>query len=124
VAFFARNAETYTDGRGGFGLPLDIGAYDVVVEPPAGSNYPWLVKPNQAIGGSPDPITREWSIENPVPITGTASFRTTVGLVPVVMGEIRAYAILETETETRTIQIGRTTTDAEGHYTLLLPPSL
>ena len=127
VALYARNAETYTDGRGGFGLPLDVGAFDVVVEPPAGSNYPWLVVPNQQIGsaGSEVAFTREWSIENPVPISGTASFRTGPDtLVPVVMGEIRAYAILETETGTRTIQIGRTTTDAEGHYTLLLPPSL
>lgn len=124
AAFFARSTDTLSDPNGLFVLRLDVGVYDIVVEPPVGTNFPWSVVLDQPIGssgGEPVPAP-PLELQNPVPISGIASFAGEGGAVA--EGEVRAYAVIETESGFRALQIGRTTTDAEGRYTLLLPPSL
>jgi hypothetical protein len=124
IARYARSNSALTDLDGRFGFGLDVGVYDLIIEPPAGSNFPWLVQPDQAIGGSDAPLSNVYELENPVTLTGTAVFGMGDDRLPVANGEIRAYAVLETGGGTRAVPIGRTTTDETGHYTLLLPPSL
>lgn len=124
VARYARTNMSLTDMSGLFRLDLDVGVYDVVIEPPAMSNYPWLVIPDQAIA-SDAALTQMYELENPVTVSGSAFFDVGEDDLPVANGEIRAYAILEgRDGSTRAVQIGRTSTDADGHYTLLLPPSI
>ncbi|MEQ9073636.1 MAG: carboxypeptidase-like regulatory domain-containing protein [Sandaracinaceae bacterium] len=124
VARFARAAVTATDLDGRFALPLDVGVYDLVFEPPVGSNFPWLVLPDNPIR-SDSPVTSVYDLQNPVVLSGTARFTGEGDLIPVNGGEIRAYAVLEgSDGRSRAVQIGRASIDADGRYTLLLPPSL
>jgi len=124
VARFARSATTSTDLDGRFALPLDVGVYDLVVEPPAGSNFPWLVLPDNPVR-SDVPVTNVYDLQNPVLLSGTARFAGEGEMIPVNGGEIRAYAVLEGDDgRERAVQIGRASIDPEGRYTLLLPPSI
>jgi len=124
VAFLARSSQTTTDTMGLFDLRLDVGVYDLVIEPPAGTNFPWRIQRDVAIGGAEAPLTSVYELSNPVPITGVATWLVEGEAQPVVDGEVRAYAILESDEGTRTVLVGRATTDATGAYTLLLPPSI
>ncbi|MFK7985020.1 MAG: hypothetical protein AB8I08_03240 [Sandaracinaceae bacterium] len=122
IASLARSSSTVTDLDGVFNVNLDVGVYDVVVEPAGGSNYPWLVVPDQPIGGSAAPLNNVFELATPVTMTGVARFE---GTALAVGAEVRAYAIVEsTDTSTRAIQIGRAVTDESGAFTLLLPPSI
>lgn len=127
AARYARTNMSITDMNGLFALDLDVGVYDIVIEPPPGSNYPWLVVPDQAIA-SDATLSNVYELENPVLVTGVAAFENPdegAAPIPVANGEVRAYAVLETaDGSTRAVQIGRASTDADGNYTLLLPPSL
>ncbi len=118
VAIYARSSEAMTDPEGQFNLPLDIGLYDVVVEPPSGTHWPWAIQRNVPIGGADAVVTTVVALDPPVPLSGRATF---VGDRPVAGAEVRAYAIVAEEGATRTIQVGRARTDQDGRYTILLP---
>lgn len=125
VAFLARSSQTTTDPMGLFDLRLDVGLYDVVIQPPPGTNFPWRVERDVAIGGSMAPLTSVYELDNPVPISGTATWNVDGTIQPVADGEVRAYAVIEADDgSVRTVLVGRATTDARGAYTLLLPPSI
>lgn len=121
VAVYARSAEALADSDGQFQLPLDVGLYDVVVEPPSGTNWPWVIQRDVAIGASDTVLTTVVEVGAPVPLTGYAVFEEGS---PVVRGEVRAYAVLDEGDGLRTMMIGRAQTDAAGRFTLLLPSSL
>lgn len=123
-AIFARSSDAMSDHEGLFGLPLDIGVYDLVVIPPPNTGYPWAVEADFPVGSLDAVIERTLTLENPVPLTGVASFDGPDGPIAVAGGEIRAYAVIENDAGVRAIHIGTATTDEEGHYTLLLPPRL
>lgn len=59
-----------------------------------------------------------------MPITGVATWAVDGTTQPVANGEIRAYAVIESDAGVRAVLVGRATTDASGAYTLLLPPSI
>lgn len=122
VAVYARSSEELTDPNGQFNVPLDVGLYDVIVEPPSGTNWPWAIQRDVAIGGSESPLTNVVELSAPVPLSGRAVHADGTFVAG---GELRAYAIVsEAEGSTRAVQIGRTHIDAEGNFTLLLPSSL
>jgi hypothetical protein len=118
VAIYARSSEAMTDPDGQFHLPLDIGLYDVVVEPPSGTHWPWALQRDVAIGGADAVLTSVIELAAPVPLSGRATF---VGGRPVAGAEVRAYALVREASGTRTIEVGRARTDADGRYTVLLP---
>lgn len=118
VALYARSSEVTTDGEGQFLLPLDIGLYDLVIEPPSGTGWPWAIHRDVAIGGADAVVTNVIELGAPVPLVGRASFE---GGRPVAGAEVRAYAILSEDDGPRTIQVARARTDEEGRYVLLLP---
>lgn len=123
VAVYARSSEALTDPDGRFNVPLDIGLYDIVVEPPSGTSWPWAIERDVAIGGTGTDAVRGAVIElsPPVPLAGRALFP---GDLPVAGAEIRAYGMVDLEDgSTRAIQIGRAQSDEEGRFTLLLPSS-
>lgn len=121
VAVYARSTETLTDSMGQFDLPLDIGLYDIIVEPPVGTNWPWALERNLPIGGTDGFIQPVIQIGAPVPVSGRVYYEELDGM-PAAMAVVRAYAILdEGEGATRTVQIGQATADADGNFTLLLP---
>ncbi len=122
VAVYARSSEALTDPDGRFNVPLDIGLYDIVVEPPSGTSWPWAIERDVAIGGAGGTTAAGGDaieLTPPVPLAGRAFFP---GDLPVAGAEIRAYGMVELEDgSTRSIPIGRTQTDADGQFTLLLP---
>ena len=123
-AFLARSNQTVTDPMGLFDLPLDVGLYDLVIEPPLGTGFPWTIQRDVAIGGSDAPLTSVYELAHPVPITGVVTWDVNGDAVPMVDGEVRAFAVIESAAGVRAVQIGRSTTDETGAYTLLLPPSI
>ena len=68
AALYARSSTTLSDFEGRFGLRLDIGTYDVVVQPPRETNFPWTILPPIEIGGS-EAFGRDIELASPVPIT-------------------------------------------------------
>lgn len=114
-----RPGEAITDGEGTFRLPLDVGVYDLIVESPGGSGFPWVVRPGFAMAA------REWTevfdVRHPVALRGQARFEDGS---PVVGAEIEAYAIVRLATRERVVPVGRAATNAEGGFLLFLPPEL
>lgn len=113
----ARSTDVLTDLDGVFRLDLDVGVFDLVVEPSAGSGYPWWIETGVGIGGSDRPINRVAELRAPVVVDGTLE-----GFEGDRISGAEIYAY--TRHEGRLIAIGRVTTDAAGELHLLLPPTL
>jgi hypothetical protein len=113
----ARSTDGLTDADGEFRLDLDVGIFDLVVEPSVASGYPWWIETGVPIGGGDRPINRVAELRAPVAVDGTLE-----GFEGdrIAGAEIYAY----TRVEGRLIAIGRVTTDTEGELHLLLPPTL
>ncbi len=124
AAFLARSNQTVTDPMGLFDLRLDVGFYDLVIEPPTGTGFPWLIQRDVAIGGSEAPLTSIYELDHPLPLSGRVTWDVDGVAMPMAEGEIRAYAVVESDAGTRAILVGRATSDADGRYRLLLPPSI
>lgn len=123
AAPYNRSGETVTDATGQFTLPLDLGAYDVIIKPPAGSNFPWRVAPAMVFGSSVV-VQNTFEIGAPVPLNGVV-----IGPGDDASGmagaEVQAFAIVEEEGgAVRAIPVARTMSREDGSYTLLLPPRL
>jgi hypothetical protein len=120
VSLLNRPNETLTDPVGNFQLPLDVGVYDLVAEPPVGSGFPWVVRP--AFAMSARAWTEPLDVRDPVAIRGSAHFDTGGAAA---VAQVTAYAMVTGENgETRPVAIGRATTDAAGAFLLLLPPDV
>lgn len=118
VARRNRSNESFVGSMGEFRLPLDIGLYDVVVEPTARSGYPWWIEPGVGIGGASATLSRVYEMRAPVVFMGTL---TDAGGAGIEGAEVRAFGELSTG---RLLPIGRATTGEDGVLRLLLPPEL
>ena len=114
----ARSTDSVTSVTGEFRLALDVGVFDLVVEPSMGSGYPWWVETDVGIGGGDRPINRLAEMRAPVVVEGTLE---SFDGVRIDGAEIHAFARLPNG---RLVAIGRATTDEDGELRLLLPPSL
>lgn len=121
AALLNRSAETISGGDGRFVLPLDVGVFDLVVEPPAGSGYPWFVLREYAIGGSGAPLSEPFDLRAPVAMRGRARYDDGAAVAG---AQIEAFAIVGAEGRERPVPIARATSDAEGAFLLLLPPAI
>lgn len=113
-----RSSEGSVGSLGEFRLPLDIGVYDLVVEPSDRSGYPWWVEPDVGIGGATGTPSRTCEMRAPVVFMGTLSAASDV---PIEGAEIHAFGVLPSG---RLVAIGQTTTGDDGTLRLLLPPEL
>lgn len=114
----ARSTDSVSSTTGEFRLALDVGVFDLVVEPTMGSGYPWWVETDVGIGGGDRPINRLAEMRAPVVIDGTLE---SFDGARIAGAEVHAFARLANG---RLVAVGRTTTDASGELHLLLPPSL
>jgi hypothetical protein len=112
--------------HGSFELPLDPGEYDLLVQPLPDSGYPWLVRPRLAVqpdSGEPSSSVGAISVAYPIVVRGVV--KDPQGNA---MGDATINVwlpIADAQGAARTaVQIAETTTDADGRYTLLLPPSI
>lgn len=120
-ALLNRPGEAVSDATGRFSLPLDVGVYDLVVEPPTASGFPWIVRPSYGIGGSAAAVTEVLDVRPPAAVPGSAFFEDGE---PVSDAQIDVYAIVGVDGLERAVPIGRASTDAEGAFLLLLPPAI
>lgn len=118
VTRLARSSTATSGALGDFRVELDVGVYDLVVQPPEASRYPWSIVLDYGIGGSSAPLADVVQIDAPVVVESDLSWLDGGALAS---AEVRAYAVTP---DHRVIQVGRTTSDAEGHARLLVPPML
>ena len=122
VALLNRPSEALSDPTGQVSLPLDVGVYDLVVEPPVGSQFAWVVRPYFGIGGSTAGLREVFDVRTPVVVRGQAHFE---DAGPLDGAEITAYALVDDAAgERRPVPIGRASAAPDGTFLLLLPPSL
>ena len=126
-AALPRSTSTITDDQGAFRLGVDQGASDLSVRPPDSSGYPWLVHPRVTVQLDDDAVQLDdLVLPSPAVLHGTILDPSGKGAANVVIDAwlpVRDSSVEGGLTGT-VIQIGTTTTDADGRYTLLLPASL
>lgn len=115
VARFARPAMALSGPMGDFRLDLDVGVYDVVVEPPEGSGFPWTVVLDYGIGGSTQTLADVMQVDAPVVVDGVVTWQDGGVLAG---AEVRAFAITS---DGRPVMVGRATSDADGEARILVP---
>lgn len=120
-------ATTTLDATGMFFLGVDPSTYDFFIKPPAGTNFPWYVRPSTLVA-SGDQATLDLgavTVRYPAVLVGRVSTAEGVPTGAVV----RAWLPLtindgENGFAERVVQIGEAVADDFGTYTLALPPSI
>ncbi len=122
VARLARSSDVTSSSLGQFALPLDVGVYDIRVEPPAGSGFPWLVAPAFPVGSTGAVFAMgNLAVRAPIVVRGGALY----GDAGAVAGaEVRAFAIVGPDGAQRAVQVGQATVGMDGTFLLYLPPSI
>lgn len=118
LARAARSVDAVADVMGEFRLELDVGVYDLVVEPSAASGYPWWVATDVAIGGTDHPVRQVAELHPPVVVDAT--LETEMG-ARIAGAEVHAFTRLPSG---RLVPIGRATSDDDGVVRLVLPSEL
>lgn len=97
-----------------------------MVKPPAESGFAWQVLHNVDIGSREVDFVTLIDVASPVPVSGTLSYDGNPAAVTTLEGaEIRAYTIIESETDgERAVEVGKAVVNEDGEYKLLLSPSL
>jgi hypothetical protein len=115
TACMPRGAQTTTDSHGLFTLSLDPGTYAPAVEPAQGSRFPWATQ--TLLVGPTDVVVPLVTV--PAPAYGGLTLHDPADN-PVVDALIR---VLELPKSGPAVEVGRTITDASGHYDMYLAPS-
>lgn len=118
VARLARPATAVSGPMGDFRLELDVGVYDVFVEPPDGSGFAWTVVLDYGIGGTTATLADVMQVDAPVVVESDLTWLDGGALSG---AEVRAFAITP---DHRAVMVGRTTSDAHGHARMLVPAML
>jgi hypothetical protein len=126
-AALPRSMSTITDDHGTFRLGVDQGASDLSVRPPDTSGFPWLVHPRVTVQLADDTVQLgELTLPHPAVLHGTILDPSGAPASNVAVDAwlpVRDSSAPSGLTGT-VIQIGTTTTDENGRYTLLLPATL
>lgn len=129
---YARSAVAVTDDRGRFFLNVDLGYFDLSVEPPAETGFPWVQNLNREISEdagalAPDAGTKPVQLtplvsRAPVIVAGRVIY---AGDSPLAGATVEAFALVESITRgRRAVRIAHTVSDKEGNYRLALPPEV
>ncbi len=127
VASYNRSKQATSDAKGMFQVPVDLGVYDVVIKPAAGSGFAWQVLYDVEIAARRNTFATRVTLDSPVLVQGTlhyldADARAQTSLVG---AEVHAYTtVTEAGSKTRSIEVGRSTADDTGQVTLLIAPNL
>ncbi|MCB9666532.1 MAG: hypothetical protein H6715_00195 [Myxococcales bacterium] len=120
AAAYNRSNQTQTDASGGFLLLLDVGRYDLVIQTPSDSGFPWVVIPDVDIQGDAEAQSEAaFALVTPVAVKGM--IRNTNGTA-VKGADVIAHGVILQGTRERSLPVGRTSTNDDGTYTLLLAP--
>jgi hypothetical protein len=115
TACLPRSGQTTTAADGTFTMPLDQGGYVLRVEPPDGTNFPWVL---QTLLVGPRPVALP-------PATVDAPVYAGLTLLdpfenPIVNAVVRVYQV---PPNGPAVEIGRAITDTAGHYDMYLSPT-
>jgi len=132
---YNRSRQVITAERGTFVVPVDLGAYDLLVKPPATSGFSWQVRHDVVVGGENEDFADRFEVASPVMLSGRLGYATGgADLQAKLAGaEVLAYAVINQElgnagdvavVSQRAIPIGKATADADGTFMLLLPQAI
>jgi len=126
VTRYNRSKQATSDAEGAFRVPVDLGSYDVIVKPPTGGGFPWRLLHDVTIGARGVDFANVIEVGLPVRVEGELAYTDGSASVNATLegAEVKAFVVIEDEFDTeRAVQIGKTTCDADGSFTLLLSPS-
>lgn len=109
---------------GGFAFHVDPGPSDLTVRPGEQSGYPWLVRPRVQVDAESGVQFGELKLPNPAVLRGIVRDPSGMPASNVVVGGWLPVQNADRTRPTTVIQIGSTTTDEDGRYTLILPASI
>jgi hypothetical protein len=127
---YARPATAITQGRGTFELDVDLGYFDLTVEPPSESGFAWVHSLNRVVRGKPERPVGPLQPSPPVPISGKVQYLGTndAGVSedkPLAGAQVEAFALItKGPGGRRAVRIAQTVTDDTGAYRLALPPAV
>jgi hypothetical protein len=127
---YARPAAAVTQGRGTFELDVDLGYFDLTVEPPAESGFAWVHSLNRVVRGEPERSVGPLQPSPPVPISGKVRYLGTddAGVPeerPLPGAQVEAFALItKGPGGRRAVRIAQTVSDRDGAYRLALPPAV
>ncbi|MET0341168.1 MAG: hypothetical protein ABW252_09205 [Polyangiales bacterium] len=119
VGRYNRTAEALSDRDGEFRLSVDLGYYDFVSTPPAGSGFAWSLWANRIID---DVVADLAPIAPDAPVIATGTLLTSDGM-PIGEARIDAFAVvrdLRTDGQ-RAVRIGQAVSNDAGVFVLHLP---
>lgn len=124
VTRYNRSQQASTDSLGEFMLPIDVGAYDVIVKPPTDSGFAWQVLRDVNVGARVDtPFEREINLSAPVVLRGR--LETSLGAEAMNGATLHAYTTApDAERGVRAVLLGSAVADDNGHFMLLLPAAI
>ena len=127
VLSFNRSRQATTTPDGMFSVPVDLGSYDVIVKPPAQSNYAWRVLYDIDVGKRMATFSTEVMLSAPVVITGKLRYEAgnARDQSSLASADVHAYTLVdEGKPSERSVEVARGQADASGNVTLLMPPQL
>lgn len=128
VPNYNRSNQATSDLDGHFRLPLDVGAYDVTIKPPAESGFAWLVVRDVRIANRSAEFSTTFTMGAPVSVVGSLRFDDAeeAAQASLAGAVLRAYSVIQEDPDLggqRAVQIGQATADESGQFMLLLSPS-
>jgi len=134
VTRYNRSSQTTTMADGSFRLPVDLGAYDVLIKPPVDSGFPWQVNHDVKIGSGCERVKCAKTIDmsSPVVVMGALRYPGASQDTQATLdgAQIDAFAIISAPTMDggdvpgmRAVAIGKAMSDDQGKFMLLLPPT-
>jgi hypothetical protein len=127
VLSYNRSRQVTTSPDGMFVVPVDLGSYDVIVKPPAQSNYAWRVLYDIAVGSRTTVLSTEVMLSAPVVINGKLRYEAgnDRDQSSLASADVHAYTLVdEGMASERSVEVARGQADASGNVTLLMPPQL
>jgi hypothetical protein len=119
-----RGEISVTDETGQFAFHVDPGPSDLTVRPLSMSGFPWLVRPRVQVGADSGAQFGDLTLPNTAVLRGKVTDPSGAPARNVVVDGWRPVQNEGGAAPTTVIQIGSTTTDENGEYTLLLPASI
>jgi hypothetical protein len=119
-----RSEISSTDPTGAFAFLVDPGLSDLIVTPADQTGFPWLVRPRVQVQTSTGVQLDTLTLPNPAVLRGTVTDPSQAPAANVVVEGWLPVHNADGSPPTTVIQIGATTSDENGRYTLTLPASI
>jgi hypothetical protein len=128
VTTYNRSRQATSGMDGMFTMPADVGAYDLIIKPPAQSNFAWKVIYDVEVASRALKASNSFMLEAPVLLTGTLRYydsnktevQATLG-----SADVHAYTVVDDDSgNPRSVEIGRTQADQDGKVMLPVSPDL